>query len=115
MMQVRATKSRIASQPGALMGRARLAGLRRAVTVRRSEALSEPISRTTRRTTRRRLAPEPNRAGGPSCVVLRAKEAGAGAAGFQDGGRWCGVVGAREDEGIVGIGAARRLSRPVVR
>jgi len=32
MMQVRATKSRIASHPGALMGRARLAGLRRAVT-----------------------------------------------------------------------------------
>ena len=34
MMQVRATKSRIASQPGALMRSARLAGLRRAVTAR---------------------------------------------------------------------------------
>jgi len=65
MMQVRATKSRIASQPGALMGPARLAGLRRAVMAHRSEALSEPISRMTRRTTRRSsLAPEPNRAGG---------------------------------------------------
>jgi len=115
MMQVRATKSRIASQPGALIGRARLAGLRRAVTARRSEALSEPISRTTRRTTRRRLAPEPNRVGGPSCVVLRAKEAGAGAAGLRDGGRWCGVVGARENEGIADFGAAWRLSRLVVR
>jgi hypothetical protein len=60
MMQVRATKSRIASQPGALMRSARLAGLRRAVTARCSEALSEAISRTTRRS----FVPEPNRAGG---------------------------------------------------
>jgi hypothetical protein len=42
------------------MRSARLAGLRRAVTARCSEALSEAISRTTRRS----FVPEPNRAGG---------------------------------------------------